>query len=554
MDRATYAALYGPTSGDRLRLGDTNLWLEVEADDTAPGWEPVIGFGKTIRHGQLMSPEVAPEDALDVVVANVVLLDPLSGVRKTSIGIKDGRIVGVGRAGDPDRDSDVAVPISPWTGVVPGEGLIATAGAIDTHVHLISPELAPAALSGGVTTVVAMGYGGAFDLGIGPRTNFERLLAAWEAVPLNLLPLARASTTNQEHLRDALAWGAAGFKTHEDLGAYPEIVDATLAVCDEQDVQLALHLDGLGESASLDETLAAIDARTVHLFHIEGCGGGPANLLEASSLANVLPSSTNPTIPFGVGAVAEHEAMIATVHRLQASLENDRLAASERIRPWTMAAESVLHDLGAISMTSSDSMGMGRIGETTRRTWQLAHVMKAGAENKNDNDNDRILRYLAKLTINPALTHGIAHDVGSLEPGKSADIVLWRPSFFGVKPQLVLKAGFAAWGSLGSASASTRIGEPVVQQGFWGAKGSAPTRLATVYSSALGETAAAAQWPGRVARVRECRAVRKEHMVRNGATPKVEVDPQEQTVRVDGARAELEPAAELPLNRAYLLS
>ena len=315
----------------------------------------------------------------------------------------------------------------------------------------------------------------------------------------------------------ALAWGAGGFKTHEDVGAFPEIVDAALSVCDEHDVQLALHLDGLGESATLEETLAAVDGRTIHLFHIEGCGGGPPNLLEAISHDNVLPSSTNPTIPFGLGAAAEHQAMIETVHRLHPALENDRIAASERIRPWTMAAESVLHDLGAISMTSSDSMGMGRIGETTRRTWQLAHVMKAGIETAND--NARILRYLAKLTINPALAHGISHDVGSLEPGKSADIVLWRPEFFGVKPQLVLKAGFAAWGPLGSASASTRIGEPLVQRPFWGGTGAAPRRLATIYTSGAGEAAVCDRWPGRVERVLGCRSVRKESMVRNHGNP-----------------------------------
>jgi urease subunit alpha len=317
-------------------------------------------------------------------------------------------------------------------------------------------------------------------------------------------------------------------------------------------VQVALHLDGLGESATLDETLAAIDGRAVHLFHIEGCGGGPVNLLEAISHDNVLPSSTNPTIPFGVGAVAEHQAMIETVHRLHPALENDRRAASERIRPGTMAAESVLHELGAISMTSSDSMGMGRIGETTRRTWQLAHVMKG--EGESANDNERILRYLAKLTINPALTHGIAHDVGSLEPGKLADIVLWRPAFFGVKPQLVLKGGFAVWGPLGSASATTRIGEPVVQRGFWGATGGAPRELATVYSSALGAERLAERWPGRVGQVGNCRALRKHSMVHNSATPGVEVDAAAGVVRVDGRPAELEPVDELPLNRSYLLS
>ena len=554
MDRARYASLYGPTVGDRIRLGDTDLWLELQSDDTAPGWEPLVGFGKTVRPGQLMQREAPPAEALDVVITNVVLLDPLLGVRKTSIGIRGGRVVAVGRAGDPDRLDDVTVPISPWTGIVPGEGLIATPGAVDTHVHLIAPELADTALAGGVTTVVAMGYGGAFDLGIGPAHNFERLLAAWESVPLNLLPLARASTTNVEHLRDALAWGAGGFKVHEDVGAAPAIVDAALDACEQADVQLALHMDGIGESATLEETLEAINERAVHLFHIEGCGGGPVNLLEALAHANVLPSSTNPTIPFGVGAVAEHQAMIETVHRLHPALENDRRAASERIRPWTMAAESVLHDLGAISMTSSDSMGMGRIGETTRRTWQLAHVMKSAAGGGGTNDNERILRYLAKLTINPALTHGIAHEVGSVEPGKCADIVLWRPALFGVKPQLVLKAGFAVWGPLGSASASTRIGEPVVQRRYWGATGSAPPRLATIFSSQLGEESVRRLWPGGVARVHGCRGLRKADMVANGATPEVEIDPAAELVRVDGERVELEPVDELPLNRAFFLS
>ena len=554
MDRARYASLYGPTRGDRLRLGDTDLWLELEDDDTAAGWEPLVGFAKTVRPGQLMQRSAAPEQALDIAITNVVLLDPLLGVRKTSIGIREGRIVAVGRAGDPERLDDVAVPISPWTGIVPGEGLIATPGAVDTHVHLIAPELADAALAGGVTSVVAMGYGGAFDLGIGPSANFERLLAAWQAVPINLLPLARASTTDVDHLRAALAWGAGGFKVHEDVGAGPAVVDAALQACEECDVQLALHMDGIGELATLEETLAAIAGRSVHLFHIEGCGGGPPNLLEAIAHRNVLPSSTNPTIPFGAGAVAEHQAMIETVHRLNPALENDRIAASERIRAWTMAAESELHELGAISMTSSDSMGMGRIGETTRRTWQLAHVMKQARGGAGASDNERILRYLAKLTINPAITHGIAHDVGSIEPSKLADIVLWRPAFFGVKPQLVIKAGFAVWGPLGSASASTRIGEPVVQRRFWGARGAAAPRLATIFASALGEQAVAALWPGRVSRVRGCRGLSKADMVANCATPTVEVDPAAKVVRVDGAPVELEPATELPLNRAFLLS
>lgn len=558
MDRPTYASLYGPTAGDRVRLADTDLWLEVEDDDTAPGWEPLVGFGKTVRPGQLMSGKITPQEALDVVITNVVLVDPVLGIRKTSIGIRDGRVVCVGRAGDPDRTEDVAVPISPWTGIVPGEGLIATPGAIDSHVHLLGPQIVPPALSGGVTTVVAMGYGGAFDLGIGPARNFQRLLNAWEHVPINLLPLARASTSDVAQLEAALAWGAGGFKVHEDVGAHPEVIDAALRACDESDVQLAVHLDGIGESATLEETLRAVGGRTAHFFHIEGCGGGPPNLLEAISHENVLPSSTNPTIPFGAGAAAEHQVMIETVHRLNPAFENDRCAASERVRPWTMAAESVLHELGAISMMSSDSMGMGRIGETTRRTWQLAHVMKhraaKGSRGSAAADNDRILRYLAKLTINPALTHGIGHEVGSIEPGKLADIVLWRPSFFGVKPQLVMKAGFAVWGPLGSGSASTRIGEPVTHGGFWGAEGAAPSRLATVFTSRAGQPAVCDLWPGPASCVGGCRDISKRSLIRNGATPHVEINATDRTVHVDGALVQLEPVSELPLNRAYFLS
>jgi len=554
VDRATYASLYGPTAGDRVRLGDTDLVLEVEADDTAPGSEPLVGFGKTVREGQLATGSIATDEALDVAITNVVLLDPVLGVRKTSIGIKDGRIVAVGRAGNPDTMEGVVVPLSATTGIVPGEGLIATPGVVDSHVHLLGPQIVPAALSAGTTTVVAMGYGGAFDLGIGPEGNLDRLLDAWRAVPLNLLPLARASTASEGFLEAALAWGAGGFKVHEDVGAYPEIVDAALAVAERHDVQVALHADGLGESATLAETLAAVAGRAVHFYHVEGCGGGPVDLLEVVSRENVLPSSTDPTIPYGATAVAEHEDMIRTVHRLHPSFDNDLAAAQARIRGWTMAAESVLHDLGAISIVSSDSMGMGRIGEVARRTWQLAHVMRRAVGAAGRNDNERVLRYLAKLTINPALAHGIAHEVGSLEPGKLADVVLWRPAFFGAKPQLVLKGGFAAWAPLGSGSGSTRIGEPLVYGSLFGGIGAAPVGLATLFTSAAGAERVRSHWPGRVAVVRGARAVRKRDLVRNGATPDVRVESEAERVIVDGRAVTLEPARELPLNHAYFLA
>jgi urease subunit alpha len=554
LTRSDYASVYGPTTGDRVRLGDTDLVVEVEADDTAPGSEPAIGFAKTVREGQLVSGSITPDDALDIAITNVVVIDAALGIRKTAIGIKDGRITAVGRAGNPDTMDGVVVPLSSSTGVVPGDGLIATAGAIDSHVHLLGPQVVPAALTGGTTTLVAMGYGAAFDLGINPRYNFDRLLDAWRAAPLNLLPLARASSSDEGVLEQLLALGAGGFKVHEDVGAYPELVDAALTVADRHDVQLALHADGIGESATLEETLAAIGGRGVHFYHVEGCGGGPVDLLEAVGLPNVLPSSTNPTFPFGTTAAAEHEDMIRTVHRLHPRFENDLAASRGRIREWTMAAESVLHDLGAISMTSSDSMGMGRIGEVTRRTWQLAHVMKRAGGEETRNDNERVLRYVAKLTINPARTHGIAHEVGSLEPGKLADVVLWRPAFFGAKPQLVLKGGFGAWAPLGSGSGSTRIGEPLVYGGLFGAHGAAPGELAAIFSSAAGAARVRERWPGHVGVVRDARSVRKADMVHNAATPEVRVDPEAQRVLIDGEPVKLEPARELPLNWTYFLS
>lgn len=554
LSRTEYASLYGPTVGDRVRLGDTGLLVTVESDDTALGHEPLVGFGKTIRDGQLSSGARPLDEAMDGVITNVLLLDPILGVRKTCIGLRDGRVAAVGRAGDPDKDDAVTVPISAATGIYAAEGLIATPGAIDAHVHLIGPQLVPVALSGGITTVAAMSYSGAFDLGINPRGNFDRLLDAWSSVPINLLALVRASTSERGFLEELLAMGGGGFKVHEDVGAYPPIVDAALEVAGRHDVQVALHADGLGESATLEETLDAVAGRPVHAYHVEGCGGGPVNLLEAVAHDNVLPSSTTPTVPFGVNATAEHEEMIRTVHRLHPLLPNDALAARARIRPWTMAAESVLQDAGAISVMTSDSMGMGRIGEVVRRTWQLAHVMQEAAGGEPQAGNDRVLRYLAKLTINPARVHGIGHEVGSLEAGKLADVVLWRPAFFGAKPQLVLKAGFPVWGGLGSGSGSTRLGEPIVQGRLWGGLGAAPEQLATVFTSATGADRVRRRWRGRVGVVRGARDVRKADLVRNAATPRVEVDAQRREVRVDGRPARLEPASALPLNHAYFLT
>lgn len=552
LSRADYASVYGPTKGDRIRLGDADLFVEISTDDNRPGHEPLVGFGKTVRDGIQSTGAMPVDDAMDVVITNVALCDPVLGVRKTSIGIRAGRIAAIGRAGAPERDPEVAVPISAATGIIGAEGMIATPGAIDTHVHLVSPEIVAAALAGGTTSFVAMSYSGAFDLGVNPQHNFDRLLDAWASVPINILPLARASTPEQGFLEGLLELGAGGFKVHEDVGASPEIVNAALAVADRADIQVALHADGLGEAATLEETLDAIAGRSIHGYHIEGCGGGPVNLLEAVSEENVLPSSTTPTIPYGEHATAEHPEMIRTVHRLHPLFSNDERAAMGRIRGWTMAGEAVLHELGAISMVSSDSMGMGRVGEVTRRTWQLAHAMSPSASGESD-PNARVRRYLAKLTINPARTHGISHEVGSLEVGKLADIVLWRPAFFAAKPQLVLKSGFPIWGPLGSGSGSTRIGEPLVQGPLWGGLGRAPGELATVFASSSGADRVRRLRDGPVSEVRDARP-RKADLLLNATTPEVSVDPERQEVRIDGERAHVEPATDLPLNRAHFLT
>jgi len=554
LDRAGYAALYGPSVGDRVRLGDTDLLVCVEADDAAPGDEPLIGFGKTVRSGQLMATRLSPDEAPDVVITNVLLLDPVLGIRKTSIGIRHGRVCAVGRAGNPETMDDIDVPIGPSTGIVPAEGLIATPGVVDSHVHLSSPNLVSAALAGGVTTVVAMGYGGAWDIGIGPADNLGRLLDAWQAVPLNLVPLARASTPDRDRLEEALAIGAGGFKVHEDTGASPEIIDAAISVAERVDVQVAMHLDGTGETATLRESLGAIAGRTAHLYHVEGCGGGPINLIEAVSEPNVLPSSTNPTVPFGATAVDEHVEMIRTVHRLNPVLQNDMAAARDRVRGWTMAAESLLHDLGAIPIMSSDAMGMGRVGETLRRTFQLAHLMKGADGGGDGHDNARVLRYLAKATINPARTHGIAHDTGSLEVGKLADIVLWHPAFFAAKPQLVLKRGFAVFAPQGSGSASTRLAEPLIGCRQFGAMGAAPRHLAVVYAAGVGQEALASAWPGLRGVVSSCRTIDRSDMLHNTTTPSVRVDARRERVSVDGVDVEPAPARHVPLNRAYFLA
>ncbi len=467
-------ARYGPTTGDRVRLGDTDLWVRVEEDRQAHDDEPIWGYAKTLRPRATQG-RPGPSE-LDVVVAGALVIDPLVGVVKADIGIKDGRIVGVGRAGNPSISDGIELPIGPHTQPVMGYGLIATAGAVDSHVHAISPQLVPAALSGGVTTLITAGFEE-------PPCAMARTLDGLAGWPVNVGLQAGARVEDDGSLEALLDAGACGFKIHEDYGSHPELIDHVLRFADAHDVAVSLHTDGLHESAELEDTIAAIDGRTVHAYHVEGSGGGHVpDLLGMVREANIICSSTTPTVPFGVNAAAEQVPMIVLNHGASFGVAEDLALVRERVHPATMAAEGPLHELGAIAIVNSDSQGMGRMMETVRRTLQLAHVMAAwrrspagvdhpGLPDEPDDafdSNLRVLRYLAKVTIEPAITHGIADHVGSLAPGRLADIVLWRPAFFGVKPELVLKSGYAAWAPLGEGNASVERAEPTRYRPDWG--------------------------------------------------------------------------------------
>lgn len=549
LGRREYASLYGPTAGDRVVLGDTGLQVEVDSDDTSYGDEILGGCGKTMRDGMLATSRPGRDSRLDMLISNVLVIDPVLGIRKTNIGVKDGVIAGVGRAGNPDVVDNVELVLDSHTALIPGEGLIATPGTIDSHVHLSSPALLDVALATGVTTIVGMGLGGVWDVGVNPERNFEVMLDAWRDVPLNIGFLARGSASHPALLERALETGASGFKVHEDFGAYPAIIDTCLSVATEADVPVALHTDTLNEAGMLAETLAAIGGRAVHAYHIEGSGGGHPRLLEFVSEPNVIGSSTTPTIPFGVNTLSELVPMAMTVHRQSAQLDSDLAVTRSRVRRATIEAENFLHDRGAIPIVNSDSMGMGRIGELVRRTWQLASRGLADA----GPDNERVLRFLAKLTINPALAHGLAGHVGSLEPGKLADVVLWHPALFGAKPELVLKSGFVAWGVSGDGAGSTRLGQPRRYRSYFGGLGQAPARLSVVFTAAAAlEHGIAARFPGRnLVPVRGARDIRRSDMVRNSATPRVEVPADGSAVRVDGTAVHVEPAGWVPLGQLY---
>lgn len=550
LDRQAYWARYGPTTGDRVRLGDTNLLALIERDETSYGDEVLRGWGKTMRAGLMLREDPTGDSELDLVVTNVVVIDPVLGVFKANIGVKDGLIVGIGRAGNPDVVDNPDLVLGTNTVPVYGQGYIATPGGVDTHVHLVQPRLIPVALAAGMTTLVTGG------LNDNPAFNLERMLLAFEGQPVNLGLLGRAASTTAPPLVRQVEAGVCGFKVHEDYAGYPTVIDRALAVAEAYDVAVAMHTDGMNESCELDETVAAIAGRTVHAYHVEGIGGGHApDILAIAGVGHVIGSSTTPTIPYGRNVVAEHHAMMWSVHGMNPRVESDRVMIADRIRDSTMRAESVLHELGAISIINSDSQGMGRIGEVIRRTWQLAHQMKAMRGEDPPHDNPRILQYLAKYTINPARTHGIARWVGSLEPGKLADIVLWRPEFFGVKPELTIKGGYPAWGAVGDGNASIAQSQPVQYAAHWGGHGRAAASLSANFVSAAAAPALARRLGTRrrALAVAGTRTVTKRDMLYNQANPRIEIDPRTAEVAIDGRPLPPLPADDLPLNRRYFL-
>ncbi|HYB70746.1 MAG TPA: urease subunit alpha [Candidatus Bathyarchaeia archaeon] len=551
ISRSDYAARYGPTAGDRVRLGDTNLLALIERDETSYGDEVLRGWGKTLRTGMMMNDQTPADSELDLIITNVVVIDPVLGVFKANIGVKDGLIVGVGRAGNPDVIDDPDLLIGSATAVIYGGGFVATPGGIDTHVHLVQPRLIPAALGAGMTTLITGG------LNDNPAFNLERMFQAFEHQPVNLGVLGRAASTVDEPLVRQIESGACGLKVHEDYAGYPSVIDRALSVAEVYDVQIAMHTDGINESCELHETVAAIGARTIHAYHVEGIGGGHApDILAIAGVANVIGSSTTPTIPYGRNVVAEHHAMMWSVHGMNPHVPSDRAMIADRIRESTMRAESVLHELGAISIINSDSQGMGRIAEVIRRTWQLAHQMKIVAGGAPAHDNPRILKYLAKYTINPARAHGVDRWVGSLEAGKVADIVLWKPQFFGVKPELVIKGGYPAWGALGEGNASIPLAEPPVYGPHWGGSGIAAASLSANFVSAVaaaGDFGRRASTRRRALGVVGTRRVSKRHMLYNQTNPKIDIDPRTAEIAIDGRPLPPLPGDDLPLNRRYFL-
>ena len=567
LGRRAYADMFGPTTGDRVRLADTGLVIEVERDLTVYGEEVKFGGGKTIRDGmgQGQRPNgPGPADAVDCVITNALILDHW-GIVKADIGLRGQRITAIGKAGNPDVQPGVDIVIGPGTEVIAAEGLIVTAGAIDTHIHFICPQQIEEALMSGVTTMIGGGTGpatGTFATTCTPGPeNIRRMLQAADAFPMNIGFLGKGNASRPEALRQQVEAGAIGLKLHEDWGTTPAAIDCCLSVAEETDVQVAIHTDTLNESGFVEDTMAAFKGRTIHSFHTEGAGGGHApDIMRVVGEANVLPSSTNPTRPFTINTLDEHLDMLMVCHHLDAGIAEDLAFAESRIRRETIAAEDILHDLGAISMFSSDSQAMGRVGEVLIRCWQTAHKMKAqrGAlpGDSDRHDNARVKRYLAKLTINPALAHGISHEVGSIEVGKWADLVFWKPAFFGVKPSLILKGGFIAAAAMGDPNASIPTPQPVHYRPMFGAFGGALHSGSLTFLSQPAMAQDLARDYGlhkTVAVVKGCRTVKKADMVHNAYTPVMDIDAQTYAVRADGQLLTCEPAHELPMAQRYFL-
>jgi len=569
ISRPEYVGLFGPTVGDKIRLGDTSLYIEIERDLRVLGDEAIYGGGKTLRDGMGVNNQLTSEGgALDLVITNVTVLDAVLGVVKADVGVKDGLIVGVGKAGNSATMDGVTpgLDVGPATDAISGEQLILTAGGIDTHVHYIAPQQAYAALSNGVTTFFGGGIGpsdGANGTSItsGPW-HIEMMLRSFEDLPVNFGILAKGSSAGEAALVEQVLAGAAGFKVHEDWGATPAVIRAALSVADSMDVQVSVHTDTQNEAGFVEDTIAAFDGRTIHTFHSEGAGGGHSpDLLRVAGEENVLPSSTNPTLPFGLNTAGELFDMIMVVHNLNPRVPSDVAFTESRIRAETMAAENFLHDLGAISMISSDSQAMGRVGENWLRVMQTADAMKAARgklpEDAPGNDNFRVLRYVAKITINPAIAAGAARVIGSVEPGKLADLVLWEPAFFGAKPKLVIKGGLINWAVMGDPNASAATPQPVCYRPMFGAFGPALAKTCVSFVSAAACDAGIAerlQLRRQVRPVERTRTITKRDLVRNNALPAIEVDPETFVVKADGVHATVPAAKSVSLNRLYFFS
>jgi urease subunit alpha len=563
ISRHAYAEMFGPTTGDRVRLADSELFIEIERDFTIYGEEVKFGGGKVIRDGMGQSQRTA-KDAVDTVITNAVIVDH-TGILKADIGIKDGRILAIGKAGNPDIQPGVTIVIGPGTEVIAGEGKIVTAGGIDTHIHFICPQQIDDALASGVTTLIGGGTGpahGTFATTCTPGPwHIERMLQAADGYPINLGFLGKGNASRPEALREQIVAGALGLKLHEDWGTTPAAIDACLSVAEETDTQVAIHTDTLNESGFVEASIAAFKGRTIHTYHTEGAGGGHApDIIKVCGEPNVLPSSTNPTKPFTINTLDEHLDMLMVCHHLDPAIVEDLAFAESRIRRETIAAEDILHDLGALSMMSSDSQAMGRIGEVITRTWQTAHKMKTqrGAlpGDRFQNDNTRVKRYVAKYTINPAITHGIAHEVGSVEVGKWADLVVWEPAFFGVKPTLVLKGGMINLALMGDPNASIPTPQPVHYREMFATRGGALSRTSLTFVSQAAEAAGIADRYGltkRVVPVRGIRSLRKSDMIHNDRQPKITVDPETYQVVADGELLNCEPANVLPMAQRYFL-